>query len=67
METNTGKKPAVKTVAAWSILALGIMLLVYCITVEDEPGGVSLLLILGSIVWLIAQRIQTRLRKPAKL
>jgi len=37
-------------------ISLGVVLMVYMITVEDEPGAVPLFLIIGGTVWFIINR-----------
>lgn len=34
-----------------TVLIIGLILLVFMITVEDEPGALPLALILGGLVW----------------
>lgn len=40
--------------------ALGVILLVFMITVEDEPGALPLLLILVAAVWALRLRVRAR-------
>ncbi len=42
------------------ILIIGVLLLVYMILVESEPGALPLALVLGGLAWMI---INLRLRK----
>ncbi|MDF3027553.1 MAG: hypothetical protein K0S23_1860 [Fluviicola sp.] len=46
--TQTQKTSRILSLA---ILILGIVLLIFMITVEDEPGALPLLLILTGTVW----------------
>lgn len=39
---------------------LGIVLLIYMIMVEDEPGALPLLLIVTGVVWFIISRNQIK-------
>ncbi|SFP66091.1 PEP-CTERM protein-sorting domain-containing protein [Parafilimonas terrae] len=39
---------------------LGIVLMIYMIKVEDEPGALPLLLIIAGTIWLIINRYQTK-------
>jgi hypothetical protein len=39
---------------------LGTVLLIYMIRVEDEPGAVPLILILGGIIWLAINQYQIK-------
>ncbi|MEO5681176.1 MAG: hypothetical protein ABIQ88_00980 [Chitinophagaceae bacterium] len=42
------------------LLLLGFILLIYMITIEDEPGALPLFLILTGTVWLIINRYQIK-------
>ncbi|KHJ38555.1 hypothetical protein PBAC_13500 [Pedobacter glucosidilyticus] len=41
-------------------LAIGILLMVFTISVEDEPGALPLFLVLISLVWLIINWFKVR-------
>jgi hypothetical protein len=41
-------------------ILVGTALLIYMITVEDEPGALPLILILIGIVWYIINRYQSK-------
>ena len=41
-------------------LAVGIILLVYMIVVEGEPGALPLFLVLTGIIWFVINRYQIR-------
>jgi hypothetical protein len=43
------------------LLVLGLLLLVFMITVEDEPGALPLALIVGSLTWKYIIRRQRKL------
>ncbi len=45
------------------LLALGLVLLVYMVTVEDEPGALPLGLILIGAVWHVVARRRARSRR----
>jgi hypothetical protein len=69
MNTHSTVHPAsrkllVHTLLSLLVIALGIALLIYMITVEDEPGALPLALTLGGIAWLIIARIRMRPRRP---
>lgn len=36
---------------SWVVIGLGLLLLIYMVTVEDEPGALPLALIVGGTVW----------------
>ncbi len=52
------KKREVHTILSLLIAGVGVVLLVYMITVEDEPGGVPLLLITVGVGWFVIQRVR---------
>src|SRR5262245_9139001 len=60
--TPGSRKLLVHTVLSLLITAIGIALLVYMITVEDEPGAVPLALIALGIAWLVIARLRMRPR-----
>lgn len=41
-------------------ISLGIILLIYMIKVEDEPGALPLLLIIIGAIWLIINQYQAK-------
>ncbi|MGN6213275.1 hypothetical protein [Parafilimonas sp.] len=41
-------------------ISLGIILLIYMIKVEDEPGALPLLLIIIGVIWLIINQYQAK-------
>lgn len=41
-------------------IVLGLVLLVYMIKVEDEPGALPLILIITGLVWLAINRYQNK-------
>ena len=51
--TSSIISPAVQKIFAVLLLVLGFSLLIYMITVEDEPGAVPMLLIVLGAAWLI--------------
>jgi hypothetical protein len=44
-------------------LVLGLVLLVYMVTVEDEPGALPLLLIVSGMVGLLWNTLTSKLKK----
>lgn len=44
------------------VLTLGLILLVFMITVEDEPGALPLALVLGGLVWQFVIRRKRKLQ-----
>jgi uncharacterized membrane protein YbaN (DUF454 family) len=53
--TSSIISPAGQKMFAVLLLVLGFSMLIYMITVEDEPGTVPLLLIVLGAAWLIKQ------------
>lgn len=43
------------------IIGIGVMLMIYMIVFEDEPGGIPLLLIVGGSAWYLMKRACSRL------
>lgn len=58
----TSRKLLAHTVLSMLVTAIGVALLIYMITVEDEPGAVPLALIALGIGWLVIARIRMRPR-----
>lgn len=46
-------------------IALGVLLLVYMVTVEDEPGALPLMLIIAGTGWHLVTRRRTRSHEAA--
>ena len=51
MKTEQDNKLKQQKIISMIITFLGIILLIYMITVEDEPGAIPLLMIVGGTVW----------------
>lgn len=51
------------TLLSWIMMGLGLLLLIYMVTVEDEPGAVPLALLAGGAIW---NRLTHRRRKALK-
>ena len=60
METKDRKTWDMYNVVPVAILLMGLMLLVYMITVEDEPGALPLLLILAGTAALVIRRFKKK-------
>jgi len=56
MTSNYSKKLKIHRILSILILAIGVMVLIYGIIVEDEPTLVALLLIVSGTVWYIITR-----------
>lgn len=46
-------------------LVLGLILLIYMVTVEDEPGALPLLLIVSGVAGLIWNHLTSKLKKTS--
>ena len=46
--------------APWYILITGLVLIIYMVTSEGEPGALPLLLILTGTAWLLVNRRRSR-------
>ena len=62
----TSRKLIVHTVLSLVTFVLGVAMLIYMITVEDEPGAVPLGLIVLSIGWYLIARARLRPRTSRK-
>ena len=60
--TSPSRKLLVHTVLSMFTIVVGVALLIYMITVEDEPGALPLALTLGGIAWLVIARLRMRPR-----
>lgn len=60
MKTDNEKKEQSLTGIPLLILVLGLLLMVFKIYADSEPGALPLLLVLVGSVWYIARRIQLR-------
>jgi hypothetical protein len=57
---HPGRKLVVHTVLSILVTVIGVVLLIYMITAEDEPGALPLLLIVSGVAWLIIARVRLR-------
>jgi hypothetical protein len=57
---EAGSNRKVQLVASALTVVLGVILLVYMVTVEDEPGAIPLLLILVGGGWYLTTRSRIR-------
>ena len=57
---NTARKRTVHTLLAAAITFVGLLLLVYMIVWEDEPGALPLFLIVVGATWLVVTRVRLR-------
>ena len=59
MNSQRGKKLNKQSIMAISVTAIGFVLLVYMVLVEDEPGAIPLLMIALGIGWIALNRVRT--------
>ena len=60
MKTDIILKSKMSQMVSLVTVFLGIVLLIYMIMVEDEPGALPLLLIVTGVVWFIISRNQIK-------
>jgi hypothetical protein len=60
MKTEIILKSKMSKMLSLLTVFLGIVLLIYMIMVEDEPGALPLLLIVTGVVWFIISRNQIK-------
>ena len=53
---NAGDGLKAQRVISLAITAVGVLLLTYMITVEDEPGALPLALVIGGLAWFFITR-----------
>jgi hypothetical protein len=60
MQNAVSRKLMIQKILAIMLSVTGITLLIYMITVEDEPGAVPLILIILGIVWYVLNQNRNR-------
>jgi predicted MFS family arabinose efflux permease len=60
MKTGISRKIKINRALSVVLILLGLVLLVYMIVVEDEPGALPLLFIIAGTIWLMITRIQAK-------
>ncbi|MBR9916350.1 hypothetical protein GYB29_01355 [bacterium] len=55
------KKPVQRTLSIL-LMTLGLILMIFMITVEDEPGAIPLFMILTGIVWFYKTRLRNKIK-----
>jgi|11_taG_2_1085331.scaffolds.fasta_scaffold00021_91 hypothetical protein len=55
------KKPVQRTLSIL-LMTLGLILMIFMITVEDEPGAIPLFMILTGIVWFYKTRLKNKIK-----
>jgi uncharacterized membrane protein len=60
MEKNISEKLKLSKLLSVLMIVLGVVLLIYMIMVEDEPGALPLLILIIGIVWFVRNRNQIK-------
>jgi uncharacterized membrane protein len=60
MEKNISEKLKLSKLLSVLMIVLGVVLLIYMIMVEDEPGALPLLILIIGIVWFFRNRNQIK-------
>jgi positive regulator of sigma E activity len=60
MKTNNSKKIKASSLVSILILVIGVLLMVFKIVVDSEPGAIPLLLIVIGAGWFFASKFQLR-------
>lgn len=60
LKTDNSKKLKMQKIISALITAIGFALMVYMIAVEDEPGAIPLLLMVGGAAWFFITRARIR-------
>lgn len=55
------KKPVQRTLSIL-LMTIGLILMIFMITVEDEPGAIPLFMILTGIVWFYKTRLRNKIK-----
>ena len=63
MKTDNTKKLKIHSLLSVLTAVIGVALLIFMIVVEDEPGAIPLLLILGGTGWYFITRYRARLQQ----
>lgn len=58
MKKQTSQSLRISRVGSLVTLVLGVALMIYMITVEDEPGALPLFLIITGTAWFLFNRFQ---------
>lgn len=58
------EKLAVHKILSTVTLVIGVLLLIYMVRVESEPGAIPLLLVVVGIGWHVVTRVRSRARHP---
>ena len=62
MNKESQQKSLVQRTLSILLMTLGLILMIFMITVEDEPGAIPLFMILSGIVWLYKTRLRNKIK-----
>ncbi|OAN61081.1 hypothetical protein A8B79_06305 [Balneola sp. EhC07] len=62
MNKETQQKSPVQRTLSIVLITVGLMLMIFMITVEDEPGAIPLFMILSGIVWFYKTRLRNKMK-----
>lgn len=60
MKTENIKKTSMQSLLSKLVIAIGILLMVFMITTESEPGALPLFLILVGTIWFFITKFRLR-------
>ena len=60
MTQDVGRRLRVHTRLSALIIVIGVLLMIYMITVESEPGGIPILLVVFGLGWYLITRARIR-------
>lgn len=62
MNKESQQKSPVQRTLSIVLITVGLMLMIFMITVEDEPGAIPLFMILSGIVWFFKTRLRNKIK-----
>ena len=62
MNKESQQKSPVQRTLSIVLITVGLILMIFMITVEDEPGAIPLFMILSGIVWFYKTRLRNKIK-----
>ncbi|MEP0006197.1 MAG: hypothetical protein ABJ387_02970 [Balneola sp.] len=62
MNKESQQKSPVQRTLSIVLITVGLILMIFMITVEDEPGAIPLFMILSGIVWFFKTRLRNKIK-----
>lgn len=62
MNKETQQNSSVQRTLSIVLITVGLVLMIFMITVEDEPGAIPLFMILSGIVWFFKTRLRNKIK-----